>query len=113
MKNIYDYQQLTKAIREGRMLPERSREYWGDDEREKLINLYSSGVGISQIALELQRSEMAVIQRLITEDLLTPPGAARKRSVKEPHCLCEECPIRAKCKQKGRRQEACYAGSLG
>lgn len=95
------------------MLPERSREYWGDDEREKLINLYSSGVGISQIALELQRSEMAVIQRLITEDLLTPPGAARKRSVKEPHCLCEECPIRAKCKQKGRRQEACYAGSLG
>lgn len=82
MQNIYDYQQLTKAIREGRMLPERSREYWGDDEREKLITLYSSGIGISQIALELQRSEMAVIQRLITEDLLTPPGSARKRSVR-------------------------------
>lgn len=113
MEEFYDYQQLTKAIREGQIIPERSGEYWGDDEQEKMTSLYNSGIGISQIALELQRSEMAVIQRLITENLLTPPGAARKRTIRAPHCLCEDCPIKANCRQKSmQRQEVCHAGNL-
>jgi hypothetical protein len=112
MDSIYDYEQLTKAIREGQVIPERSGEYWCDDEQEKMTNLYNSGVGISQIALELQRSEMAVIQRLITENLLTPPGAARKRTTKAPHCLCEECSMRRNCRQRKQNQEVCHAGDL-
>ena len=112
MENIYDCQQLTKAIREGQVIPERSREYWGDDEQEKMTSLYNSGVGSSQISLELQRSEMAVIQRLITENLLTPPGATRKRTAKPPHCLCVECPMKQSCKQSKQKQEVCHAGNL-
>ena len=84
-------QQLTKAIREGQVIPERSREYWGDDEQEKMTSLYNSGVGISQISLELQRSEMAVVQQLMTAGLLTSPGASRTRKGTAPKCLCEKC----------------------
>lgn len=99
MEKCYDYQELIRAIRDGQMMPERSGEYWGDEEKEKVVQLYHSGMGISEIALELQRSEMAVIQRLLTENLLTPPGATRRRTPKEPRCLCEDCELRKQCKK--------------
>ncbi len=112
MQETDDCQQLTKAIRAGEILPERSGEYWGNDEREKLTSLFFSGAGISQIALELQRSEMAVIQQLIVGKLLTTPGVTRTRKPKIPHCLCAECLLDGKCANRPFCQEGHYAGNL-
>lgn len=112
MKTSHDEQELLKAMREGLITPERSREYWGEEEAEQIVNLYTSGMGISEIALELQRSEMAVVQRLITEGLFTPPGTERKRKPKAPRCLCNSCPIREACEQEGCQWREGYAGNL-
>lgn len=109
MEDFYDCQQLLKIFRDGQMTPERSGEYWGDDEREKLVDLYHSGVGISQIAWELHRSEMAVVQQLITSKLLTSPGAQRSRRPTAPHCLCENCQL---CRSCHRYKEGTNAGNL-
>ncbi len=109
MEDSYDCQQLLKTFRDGQMIPERAGEYWGNDEREKLIDLFCSGVGISQIALELQRSEMAVIQQLITSKLLTSPGTQRSRRPPKPHCLCENCQLCGSCH---RCKEGANAGNL-
>ncbi len=108
-ENTYDCQQLLRAFRGGELTPERSREYWGDDEHEKLTSRYYSGVGISQIALELQRSELAVIQHLMTSKILTTPGRKRKRKRPKPRCLCEGCLKNQDCKY---RKEASHAGNL-
>lgn len=111
MESSYDQQELMKAIRQGFLVPERSREYWNAEERGRLNNLYAAGIGISEIAMELQRSEMAVIQQLIMSNLLTTPGKERRRRQKRPHCLCEGCLLNGNCDLC--RKEACYAGELG
>lgn len=108
MKNSYDQQELMKAIRAGKLTPERSREYWDKEERERLGGLYAAGTGISEIALDLQRSETAVIQQLIGSGLLKTPGRERGPRRKNPHCLCEDCLLKGNCARCPK--EACHAG---
>lgn len=108
MNNSYDQQELMKAFRQGALIPEHSREYWNDEERRKLNNLYVAGIGISEIAMELQRSEMAVIQQLIGFGLLKTPGRERGPRRKNPHCLCEGCLLRENCDHSPK--EDCYVG---
>ncbi|MEY8232555.1 hypothetical protein AALA82_13185 [Oscillospiraceae bacterium 50-16] len=91
MQNENNLQELTKAVREGNVIPERAREYWKSEEREELKRLFYQGRGITEIALQLQRSEMAVVQQLMTAGLLTSPGASRPRKSTMPKCLCEKC----------------------
>lgn len=94
-ENINNTRELLMAIREGRVPSERSGEYWSDDERDTLRRLYMDGTGISQIALYLQRSENAVVQQLIVQNLLTPPGNSRGRRKTESRCRCpkvKDCP---------------------
>lgn len=91
MQNENDLRDLTRMIREGNLIPERSREYWSTKEREEMVQSFQSGTGISEIALQLQRSEMAVVQQLITAGLLTSPGASRPRKRKKHKCRCPSC----------------------
>ena len=47
-ENFDNTRELLKAIREGKIPSERSREYWSDNERNDLTRLYLvDGVGIS------------------------------------------------------------------
>lgn len=91
MQNENDLRELMKTIREGGLTPERSGEYWSKDEREEMVQSFQSGTGISEIALHLQRSEMAVVQQLMTAGLLTSPGANRQKGTRKPKCLCPGC----------------------
>ena len=104
--------ELFKAIRTGSILPERSREYWDQNEREEVTTLYGSGMGISRIALHLQRSEMAIIQQLLTMELLTSPRTTRNRIAKVPQCLCQKCEFKKECTHQTVPQEDCYVRTL-
>lgn len=97
MRNELNAQQLLLIFREGTMVPERAGEYWSAEEQEELQNLYSAGVGISEIAIKLQRYEGAIIQQLIAKDLLTPPTNKRSRGRTEHGCLCKKCQHRNAC----------------
>ena len=90
-KDFNNQRDLLIAIREGKIPSERSGEYWSDAEKGELRRLFMEGVGISQIALILQRSENAVVQQLIVLSLLTPPGSSRGLKKNEPKCRCPEC----------------------
>lgn len=97
-------QKLLQDIRQGHIQPERSRELWDNEERDELIDLHREGVGISEISLQLQRSEQAVVQQLIAMDLFTPTGSTRNRASKAPQCLCSKCQLpksERPCTQKG------------
>lgn len=80
--------ELLMALRNGQLPAERSKEYWSESERTELKRRYLAGDGISEIALNLQRSENAVIQQLIAMGLLTPPGKQRRRNPKGQRCQC-------------------------
>ena len=87
--------ELLMLLRNGMVSPERSGEYWHEDEQKKLETLFAQGTGISEIALHLQRSEWAIIQQLMTRRCLTPAHAIRVRAHKPPKCLCEKCELTA------------------
>lgn len=93
MEQANPKQKLLQEIRQGVVQPACSGNYWSPEERDELRLLYESGVGISQIALQLQRSEQAVVQQLIAMDLFTPTGNTRNRSSKTPQCLCSKCQL--------------------
>lgn len=103
MQNEHDLRELTRTIREGGLIPERSGEYWSKDEREEMVRSFRSGVGISEIALQLQRSEIAVVQQLVVMKLLISPRAGHPRRTKQARCLCEKCQFGPnKCKKADR-----------
>lgn len=105
MKNTYDKEELLRAIREGTTCPDRAGEYWNKDEHKQLVDLFLDGVGLSEIALQLQRTEQAVVQRLLVAGLLTPPQNRReKKEPKLTDCLCPKCPYKD-CKHCPQQKE--------
>lgn len=108
MKKQDNFKELTKAIREGSVVPERSGEIWSTDEWKELEECYREGEGISEIALKLQRSEMAVMCQLILEGIMTSPQTRRPRKPKQPQCRCRDCELNPdQCK------EICYCLTEG
>lgn len=83
------------ALRTGERLPKRS--HWHVSDEKMLVNLYYTGHGISEIALLLNRSESAVVQKLASLSCLTPPNRQHhphKKRIKPccPQCIENECP---------------------
>ena len=108
MNKMNNERKLLIALREGAIPSERSGEYWSKEEKEKMKRMFWNGDGISDIALSLQRSENAVIQQLIVQKMLTPPGAARGRN-----CMGRnKCP-RCNTSCSNYRGGYCNAGKLG
>lgn len=105
------------VLRNGMKPAERSGEYWSKEDIQLLERLYcQEGIGISDIALQLKRSEGAVCQQLTKMGLLTPQGKHRTRkkeaddTTEYPEgCLCHLCQVknRVNC-----RKECPYAGTV-
>ena len=76
-----------KAMRERTAPVERSREYWTEEELQELESMFSDGVGITDMALTLHRSELAIFTRI--QGLY--PKVRSPRQAKDC-CLCRRCP---------------------
>ena len=99
--------QLT-ALRNGKLSSERSNEYWSEGEEKQLARDFGEGLGISELCLNLKRSENAVIQRLQSMGLLTPPSSKYKRRAKLPKCSCPRC-LENACPKYNREDGCCRA----
>ena len=92
--NDEELKSKTISMRTGVLKMKRDRDYWTDEERQILRERFEAGVGINEIAIELERSEAAVYQQVEQLSLYQRnPFASRKRKqkVKEPACLCDNC----------------------
>lgn len=76
--------------------------YWSSEDEENLKTMFATGIGVSQIAIELQRSELAVMQEIEKLDLYErkehPKRHRRPRATKGFDCHycngdCDNCPI--------------------
>lgn len=104
--NTNDQKQLLIALRQGNAVSERSESFWGDDEKRQVIQMYDAGIGISEMAMNLQRSENAVVQRLLTQGLLTPPNKKRNHRRNKPKCRCPQCRLLA-CPYYNQKEGTC------
>ena len=78
---------------------DREGDYWTDEEKQKLVQKFLDGEGITAIALELQRSEPAIYQMIEKLDLHNRKSQPRRRKPlsKPPVCLCENCRVDPAC----------------
>ena len=91
---MYDaeYQETVKNMRKRTTRLEREGDYWTDEEKRQLEVLFGQGVGITEIAVRLQRTEPAVIQQIEKGDLYGRKSKPkRNKKQKSPQCLCERC----------------------
>lgn len=70
------FQESVRSMRNQTLRADRAGDYWTDDEKNRLRILFDSGVGITEIALELGRTEPAVYQQI---EKWTCTGASRIR----------------------------------
>ena len=80
-------------LRNGTIKFERSGDYWSDDERDKLKKMFYEGEGITAMAIELQRSEIAIMQQIEKLDLYNHKGNSQRRKKEQIQsvCLCSMC----------------------
>jgi len=70
---------------------ERERDYWSEEEREQLRELFYNGTGISEIAIILQRSELTVVEQVKLLGLYSNSSSKKKSGKKHLHCLSPNC----------------------
>lgn len=100
------------ALRNGERPPKRSGEYWTEDEVRQLTIMFESGMGISEIAIQSDRSEISVYQQLEKRGFLSAQSKPRNRIKKErtmADCLCPFCGNNA-CKNCGK--DCSHAGKV-
>lgn len=69
--------------------PAREGEIWSEEELNKLFVQYSDGTEITEIALDLERSEYAIFQQIAKNKL----NQCNRRNIKDrkTYCKCVEC----------------------
>ena len=93
MINEQEYFETVKSMRNHTKRLEREGDYWTQAEREKLVRMFGCGEGITEIAIQLQRTEPAVIQQIEKMDLYQRkenPSRSRNNDT-PPSCLCNTC----------------------
>lgn len=67
-------------------------QFWSKEDRQKLVNNFYAGIGVTTMAQEFQRSERAIVQQLIAEDCYDNTIKRRNHCVKRSKkCLCGQC----------------------
>ena len=94
-----------RAMRQRTAQLEREGMYWTEDEKEQLKRSIWDGVDITEIALSLQRTEMAVLQQA---QLMGLYGKARNCPPRKQKgkCLCEQCLQKESCPSYLGRQNS-------
>lgn len=75
--------------------------YWKPEDRTQLLQMFYEGMGISEIALTMKRSEPAIMQQLCKEECFRNEVKKRNRKKKlKNRCRCGECLNSDICKMK-------------
>ena len=90
-----EIREATRNMRNRTANLERAGDYWTEDEKSQLRELFERGVGLSEIAIRLQRTEPAVNQQTEKMDLYRRGSnpCRRKSEPKTPVCLCDTCEL--------------------
>ena len=93
------FQEAIRNIRNNLSRLERAGDYWSEEDRERLKQMFGEGIGISEIAIRLQRTEPAVFQQSEKMDLFHRKDRPRRRkgSQRSCKCHCSTCGVDKRC----------------
>ena len=77
MLNEQNYTNTVKNMRKSAVRLERQGDYWSEEDKENLSKMFFEGVGITEMAVILQRSETAIIQQIEKMNLVLPTDCIR------------------------------------
>ena len=85
--------EMVRHMRMRTMRMEHEGDYWTKEEQEELRSLFNQGTGITEIAIQLQRTEPAVIQQIEKLDLYQRKQYPKRRRIipNAWECLCPVC----------------------
>ena len=85
--------EMLQAMRLRTVSLKRDGEYWTEEEKRQLQDMFEAGYGLSTISYNLQRSEVAIYQQIEKQDLYRRKENPQRRSyTKNPcGCLCDTC----------------------
>lgn len=87
-----EYQETVRNMRHRTTRLDREGDCWTDNEKHRLRIMFNQGVGITEMAVRLQRSEPAVYQQIEKSDLYRrKEHPKRKQKQKHHYCLCNRC----------------------
>ena len=91
--NEHGLEETIKSMRNRNRRLDREGDYWSQSEKDRLHNLFDEGIGLSEIAIRLQRTEPAVFQQIEKMDLYQRKSYPQRRrsSTKSESCLCQQC----------------------
>ncbi len=92
--NESNFKEAIKALRCRTNYLERDGEYWTEEDMALLEEMFDEGIGISEMALRLKRTEFAVIQKTLVLDqyrMAVENLRTRKPPADENKCKCDSC----------------------
>ena len=90
--NEHGLEETIKSMRNRNRRLDREGDYWSQAEKDRLHNLFDEGIGLSEIAIRLQRTEPAVFQQIEKMDLYPQKSYPQHRnsSTQSGSCLCHQ-----------------------
>ena len=93
MNSELNQKETVQSMRRKTCKLEREGDYWTEEDKELLYTLFESGVGITEIAITLQRTEPAVIQQIEKMNLYNRGKyIPKKKHIGSYGCQCSSCP---------------------
>lgn len=92
-----EIQKTLRDMRSGVITMDREKEIWTADEQQRLIELFQEGIGVSELAVRLRRSERAISKRIEQLRLYGQKRPRRECTKQLKGCLCPNCSIQNDC----------------
>lgn len=93
-----------QKMRQNRTPHSKNHEYWSEEESKRLSNLFDEGVGLSEIALQMGRTERAIVLK-VNKDKLYAAVYAPRKTPDAMGCLCEKCTLKDTCESCGYKED--------
>lgn len=89
---MFENAEIVKNMRNRTTKLEREGDYWEDHEKDTLRRLFADGMGVTNIAILLQRTEPAVFQQIEKMDLYRRSEMPQRRKTSKHYkCRCDTC----------------------
>lgn len=82
-----------KKVRRGEINLLRDGEYWSPEEKQQLYDAFLDGAELTELAIEYQRSERALVQQLSLMRSFAESSKHRHGSEHKSFCKCYTCKL--------------------
>ena len=91
------------SLRTGQELPKNRNEYWSKEQDEQQMKFFEEDAGLTEMALDLGRTEVSIVFRLLSMGAFLPqsrPRSPNKNKDEKNGCRCPKC-TRTDCENCG------------